>query len=370
MISKFIIIGFLSYLCSETRAQYSLKYFEKSSVESQCVFDFYQKNYNVTDLLRCIYELAANLFVQNDGRSSKQTNNLDSLESYDGESYENIISNVLKITSLYNNASSTYRNFPLTDNYPSNYPKAPNESFGDFDGLGVNIFNALLSIYRYDDLKCVPRILCEVASGNPPGGYRMASTGGNWQELGTNLLKHWIAITIFDTPIVTFIRAALMGYNNGNPSTCYREFPRCPRNPDKLVHYLNNHNGGFFRFFSQGAHGSYPQLSYASRGNSEILGERKLKAPPPGIARAEADRTGTGELKFDVPISTAHQEHGRSFFPEENTLKSSGQVVFPDHDGSDDHPSENRISKSLSDCKSLTGLQRKCTSTRLSAVFP
>lgn len=78
----------------------------------------------------------------------------------------------------------------------------------------------------------------------------------------------WIAAMVLDTSMITYIEAALLGFGNVNPSPCYDKFPNCPRNPDKLVHYLNNHNGGFFRFFSQSVHGSYPQSSYASRGRS------------------------------------------------------------------------------------------------------
>lgn len=83
--------------------------------------------------------------------------------------------------------------------------------------------------------------------------------------------------------------------------------------------------------------------------NSEFLRERKRKAPPPGIAGAEADRTGTGKLKFDVLVLTARQDYGKSFFPRENTLENSGRVVFPDHEESSDRPLKNRILKSLSD---------------------
>lgn len=85
--------------------------------------------------------------------------------------------------------------------------------------------------------------------------------------------------------------------------------------------------------------------------NSEFLRERKRKAPPPGIAGAEADRTGTGKLKFDVLVLTARQDYGKSFFPRENTLENSGRVVFPDHEESSDRPLKNRILKSLSDLR-------------------
>lgn len=41
----------------------------------------------------------------------------------------------------------------------------------------------------------------------------------------------------------------------GNLGTCRYAYPQCPTDPEQLVHYLNNHNGGFFRFFNA------PQLS-------------------------------------------------------------------------------------------------------------
>lgn len=53
------------------------------------------------------------------------------------------------------------------------------------------------------------------------------------------------------SPLIAFGKSALMGYaNKGNPDICYRQYPHCPRNPSDLVDYLNNHNGGFFRFFN------------------------------------------------------------------------------------------------------------------------
>lgn len=49
-----------------------------------------------------------------------------------------------------------------------------------------------------------------------------------------------------------FGRAALLGYNSrGDPRSCTTAYPTCPQDPDQLINYLNNHNGGFFRFFNQ-----------------------------------------------------------------------------------------------------------------------
>lgn len=38
--------------------------------------------------------------------------------------------------------------------------------------------------------------------------------------------------------------------SKNNPGTCRYAYSQCPNDPEQLVHYLNNHNGGFFRFFS------------------------------------------------------------------------------------------------------------------------
>jgi hypothetical protein len=52
------------------------------------------------------------------------------------------------------------------------------------------------------------------------------------------------------SPLMVFGRAILLGITTkGVPSTCFSAYPTCPRDPDRLVDYLNNHNGGFFRFF-------------------------------------------------------------------------------------------------------------------------
>lgn len=72
-------------------------------------------------------------------------------------------------------------------------------------------------------------------------------------------------LTAFDTgdssPLLTFGKSALMGYaNRGNPDVCYRQYPRCPREASAVVDYLNNHNGGFFRFFRNQNSGEFDEL--------------------------------------------------------------------------------------------------------------
>lgn len=54
------------------------------------------------------------------------------------------------------------------------------------------------------------------------------------------------------SPLLVFGRAALLGLSVGERS-CDTAYPKCPRNEDDLLYYLNNHRGGFFRFFNGGA---------------------------------------------------------------------------------------------------------------------
>lgn len=48
---------------------------------------------------------------------------------------------------------------------------------------------------------------------------------------------------------MNFGRAALLGLSGGE---CDISYPRCPRDENQILYYLNNHRGGFFRFFNGG----------------------------------------------------------------------------------------------------------------------
>lgn len=50
--------------------------------------------------------------------------------------------------------------YPYPGQYPNRYPEQN------------SILQALSSISRHDDLRCVPRLLCEVSSGTRPGYYQ------------------------------------------------------------------------------------------------------------------------------------------------------------------------------------------------------
>ncbi|KAL7287580.1 hypothetical protein TKK_0018229 [Trichogramma kaykai] len=135
-----------------------------------------------------------------------------------------------------------------------------------FENPGQKLFDAMSSISRHDDYRCVPRILCEITSGSTSGesSYRSArpTTG---QILLFNLLS------AFDrsgaSPLILFGKAALLGYvYRGDPRVCYQEYPRCPRDQQELIVYLNNYKGGFFRFFTMNndylLHSETPQQEF------------------------------------------------------------------------------------------------------------
>ncbi|KAJ8712002.1 hypothetical protein PYW08_008956 [Mythimna loreyi] len=109
------------------------------------------------------------------------------------------------------------------------------------------VAEALTSIALYDDKQCVPRVLCEVAGGSSASSPSLVKASASLQPL-LSLLQAYNGVST--SPLFIFGRAAVTGMTaKGNPSACYRAYPECPTDPEKLINYLNNHNGGFFRFF-------------------------------------------------------------------------------------------------------------------------
>ncbi|XP_069362074.1 probable cyclin-dependent serine/threonine-protein kinase DDB_G0292550 [Maniola hyperantus] len=127
------------------------------------------------------------------------------------------------------------------------------------------VTEALTSIALYDDYQCVPRLLCEAAAGGALGSSGILQTVSGLQPLLT-LLSAYSGLT--SNPLFVFGRAVLLGAaSKSNPATCRYAYTACPTDPELLVHYLNNHNGGFFRFFNAPQQGQqnleqfYNQLS-------------------------------------------------------------------------------------------------------------
>ncbi|XP_026331624.1 uncharacterized protein LOC113238970 [Hyposmocoma kahamanoa] len=127
------------------------------------------------------------------------------------------------------------------------------------------VTEALTSIALYDDYQCVPRLLCEAASGGAlatAGASPVLQSIANIQPLLT-LLAAYNGASI--SPLFVFGRAVFLGMTSkSNPGTCRYAYSQCPNDPEQLVHYLNNHNGGFFRFFSN------PQYPNAQLGQQNL----------------------------------------------------------------------------------------------------
>nr|XP_018918276.1 PREDICTED: uncharacterized protein LOC109044801 [Bemisia tabaci] len=128
----------------------------------------------------------------------------------------------------------------------------------------MTFLGALSTIARYDDLRCVPRLLCEVTAGGRPG--YSSNQASPVPFVSKDALVSLLTVLNFvdDLPLLTFGRAALLGYTSrGDSRTCLAAYPTCPRDPDQLINYLNNHNGGFFRFFNQQLNAYLPQYAPA-----------------------------------------------------------------------------------------------------------
>lgn len=134
-----------------------------------------------------------------------------------------------------------------------------------------------------------------------------------------------LAVAEDRSALLSLGRAALLGYVSKDAAACIGSYSSCPKDPDRLVQYLNNYNGGFFRFFS--GH-NLPQvqkriltgpskISYTQNDiqfkkgktlkfpvTNEYL-EEDLNYPKAPLDHIRLpvifpDRTGTGEFRFDA----------------------------------------------------------------------
>ncbi|CAG9793176.1 unnamed protein product [Diatraea saccharalis] len=133
--------------------------------------------------------------------------------------------------------------------YPGQYYRPQRRKQPSFTSEAFSkITGALTSIALYDDYQCVPRLLCEAAGGGALGSSEVLQSVAGLQPLLT-LLSAYNGIS--SSPLFVFGRAVFLGMTSKtNTAACRYAYPQCPTDPEKLVHYLNNHNGGFFRFFN------------------------------------------------------------------------------------------------------------------------
>ncbi|XP_037940166.1 uncharacterized protein LOC119673027 [Teleopsis dalmanni] len=127
---------------------------------------------------------------------------------------------------------------------------APANSFAGGGGSGLatrplntQLIRALENIARNDDLQCVPKVLCQMIAGQTQRGQLPSFVTS---PAITNFLAGFPAFS----PALIYGRAALLGISGGDKS-CTRTYEKCPKNEYEILHYLNNHRGGFFKFFSE-----------------------------------------------------------------------------------------------------------------------
>ncbi|XP_043801309.1 uncharacterized protein LOC122719495 [Apis laboriosa] len=260
---KFGSIFIFLLLCSGIVGEDRRRIRRKTDGSVYCDFDETRNNHSASDLLECIDELAIDLV---DKESASGTNGNGQRNGSTGRriSFVDVFSNIFDIP------ATSHQSGPLpthsTSGYQQlNYPSALSA------GFQLNFLaEALSTISRHDDYKCVARILCEMASGKLPGRSLGKRGSGFLEFLGRIFFTDWLAkIDVGGTsPLLNFGRAMILGYSNrGSSEPCYQAFPKCPRDMNGLVHYLNNYNGGFFRLFNRIRGGKY-------RESNGIAGQR------------------------------------------------------------------------------------------------
>ncbi|XP_019557715.2 uncharacterized protein LOC109426645 [Aedes albopictus] len=100
---------------------------------------------------------------------------------------------------------------------------------------------ALDNISGNDELQCVPKLICMMS--------RRSSGQGFSTYVNRGLLSTVLSAVPDSSPWLKFSRAALLGYGIG-ANSCDVYYPKCPKDEPEIIHYLNNHRGGFFRFFN------------------------------------------------------------------------------------------------------------------------
>lgn len=140
------------------------------------------------------------------------------------------------------------------------------------------------------------------------------------------------------SPIVLFGRAILLGYTSKeNPYQCIYAFPRCPRNADDLIEYLNNYNGGFFRFFN----GLNPHLNYQRHQNylNSIDEQINRQIKFPDVTNQISQYKSPSLLVFPDYSNEGNQETLKGFyrkqkgfsFPEDEDNKLIFQKPLPNY---------------------------------------
>ncbi|XP_050072756.1 uncharacterized protein LOC126560850 [Anopheles maculipalpis] len=154
------------------------------------------------------------------------------------------------LQSIFNFAPGTFGTFPPSPTRPGSAYASPPGPAAGFGGVGGQLRQALDNISENDELQCVPKLICMMS--------RSSSGQGFSSYVNRGLLSTILSAVPDSSPWLKFSRAALLGYGIG-ANSCDAYYPKCPKDEMQILYYLNNHRGGFFRFFNNGEQGQYPQ---------------------------------------------------------------------------------------------------------------
>ncbi|XP_076760921.1 uncharacterized protein LOC143429275 [Xylocopa sonorina] len=330
---RFVLTCFL--LRYDARAEYQYPRYPR-----HCDFDEARKDYNATDLLQCIDELAVDLV---DRESGNVTNGKGRGNGSTGRQ----ISFMDVFSGIFNDAVTSDQSNPKpTSVYQQS--NRPSGTAGLSPGFQLNLLDALSAISRHDDHKCVPRILCEMASGRLPGRSLGKRGSGFFEFLGRNVFTDWL--TKIDvaaaSPLLYFGRAMILGYSNrGNSRACYEAYPKCPRDMNGLIYYLNNYNGGFFRLFSKFHGGKYRE--YDKITTQRVGGQSKIEVRERIVAGASNEyiRGEPPRKEIQFPVVNQYQQYfkQREYPMRDGNLKSGNEIIFPGRSESDRKPAMNSL---------------------------
>ncbi|XP_036327259.1 uncharacterized protein LOC118739870 [Rhagoletis pomonella] len=128
----------------------------------------------------------------------------------------------------------------------------------------MQLIKALENIARNDDLECVPKVLCNmIASQTQRGQLPDFITS----PAITNFLSGFPA----QSPALIYGRAALLGVSGGERS-CTQTYAKCPKNEYEILYYLNNHRGGFFKFFGESEEPNNSALQQSQQTQTQSAG--------------------------------------------------------------------------------------------------
>uniref|UniRef100_A0A182JN02 Uncharacterized protein n=1 Tax=Anopheles atroparvus TaxID=41427 RepID=A0A182JN02_ANOAO len=158
------------------------------------------------------------------------------------------------LQSIFNFAPGTFgSNSPTTPARPGTlYSPVPSSASPFVGGVGGQLRQALDNISENDELQCVPKLVCMMSRSSTGQGFSLVNRG---------LLSTILGAVPDSSPWLKFSRAALLGYGIG-ANSCDAYYPKCPKDEMEILYYLNNHRGGFFRFFSNGEQGQQQQQQY------------------------------------------------------------------------------------------------------------